>query len=129
MPGRSIIPSLKLGNYLSVQAHKPCSISHKNAKNRLCYIPSAVVRVCASVPDQFIDVRLESYSTDRHTDRPLGKHNTSPRTCVGYEYYIKETHSSGVTKTCALSPNCPLLHKCFMSLNSRASVQLFYISL
>ena len=27
-PVRSIISSLKLGNYLSVQAHKPCSISH-----------------------------------------------------------------------------------------------------
>ena len=26
-PVRSIIPSLKLGNYPSVQAHKPCSIS------------------------------------------------------------------------------------------------------
>ena len=28
-PVRSIIPSLKLGDYLSVQAHKPCSISHR----------------------------------------------------------------------------------------------------
>ena len=27
-PVRSIIPSLKLGDYLSVQAHTPCSISH-----------------------------------------------------------------------------------------------------
>ena len=27
-PVRLIIPSLKLGDYLSVQAHKPCSISH-----------------------------------------------------------------------------------------------------
>ena len=27
-PVRSIIPSLKLGDYLSVQAHKQCSISH-----------------------------------------------------------------------------------------------------
>ena len=27
-PVRSIITSLKLGDYLSVQAHKPCSISH-----------------------------------------------------------------------------------------------------
>ena len=27
-PVRSIIPSLKLGDYLSVQTHKPCSISH-----------------------------------------------------------------------------------------------------
>ena len=27
-PVRSITPSLKLGDYLSVQAHKPCSISH-----------------------------------------------------------------------------------------------------
>ena len=27
-PVRSIIPSLKLGDYLSVQAHKPCSIYH-----------------------------------------------------------------------------------------------------
>ena len=34
-PVRSIIPkfdnSLKLGDYLSVQAHKPCSISHIRA--------------------------------------------------------------------------------------------------
>ena len=29
-PVRSIIPELKLGDYLSVQAHKPCSISHLN---------------------------------------------------------------------------------------------------
>ena len=29
-PVRSTIPSLKLGDYLSVQAHKPCSISHLN---------------------------------------------------------------------------------------------------
>ena len=27
-PVRSIIPSLKRGDYLAVQAHKPCSISH-----------------------------------------------------------------------------------------------------
>ena len=27
-PVRSTIPSLKLGDYLSVQAHKPCSVSH-----------------------------------------------------------------------------------------------------
>ena len=27
-PVRSIIPSLKLGDYISVQGHKPCSISH-----------------------------------------------------------------------------------------------------
>ena len=27
-PVRSIIPSLRLGDYLSVQAHKPCAISH-----------------------------------------------------------------------------------------------------
>ena len=27
-PVRSIIPSLKLEDYLSVQTHKPCSISH-----------------------------------------------------------------------------------------------------
>ena len=26
-PVRSLIPSLKLGDYLSVQVHKPCSIS------------------------------------------------------------------------------------------------------
>ena len=33
-PVRSIIPSLKLGDYLSVQAHKPCSISHIKATRR-----------------------------------------------------------------------------------------------
>ena len=31
-PVRSIIPSLKLGDYLSVQAHKPCSISHLSTR-------------------------------------------------------------------------------------------------
>ena len=30
-PVRSIIPSLKLGDYLSVQAQKPCSISHSDS--------------------------------------------------------------------------------------------------
>ena len=37
-PVRSIIPSLKLGDYLSVQAHKPRSIPHltKNIKPRFC---------------------------------------------------------------------------------------------
>ena len=29
-PVRSIIPSLKLGDYLPVQAHNPCSISHRD---------------------------------------------------------------------------------------------------
>ena len=33
-PVRSIIPSLKLGDYLSVQAHNPCSISHLVLVNR-----------------------------------------------------------------------------------------------
>ena len=33
-PVRSIIPSLKLGDYLSVQAHKPSSISHLNMYSR-----------------------------------------------------------------------------------------------
>ena len=36
-PVRSIIPSLKLGDYLSVQAHKPCSISHLEALSQLAY--------------------------------------------------------------------------------------------
>ena len=30
---RSIIPELKFGDYLSVQAHKPCSISHLFTKS------------------------------------------------------------------------------------------------
>ena len=36
-PVRSIIPSLKLGDYLSVQAHKPCSISHVSAFSK-CFV-------------------------------------------------------------------------------------------
>ena len=34
-PVRSIIHSLKLGDYLSVQAHKPCSISHLFAQKKI----------------------------------------------------------------------------------------------
>ena len=46
-PVRSIIPSLKLGSlklgdYLSVQAHKPCSISHLNRD-------LAAITYCASL--------------------------------------------------------------------------------
>ena len=33
-PVRSIIPSLNLGDYLSVVAHKPCSISHLCSKHK-----------------------------------------------------------------------------------------------
>ena len=36
-PVLSIIPSLKLGDYLSVQAHKPCSISHLYITNAKQY--------------------------------------------------------------------------------------------
>ena len=35
-PVRSMIPSLKLGDYLSVQAHNPCSISHKEHSDLRC---------------------------------------------------------------------------------------------
>ena len=43
---RSIIPSLKLGDYLSVQADKPCSISHVYNINRCrtnCFLTLRVV--------------------------------------------------------------------------------------
>ena len=36
-PVRSIIPSLKLGDYLSVQAHKPCSVSHIDLVYNICF--------------------------------------------------------------------------------------------
>ena len=34
-PVRSIIPSLELEDYLSVQAQKPCSISHLNTSQMI----------------------------------------------------------------------------------------------
>ena len=37
-PVRSIIPSLKLGDYLSVQAHRPCSISHREHYLQLKFV-------------------------------------------------------------------------------------------
>ena len=41
-PVRSIIPSLKLDDYLSIQAHKSCSISHldSNMKTRILSVLS-----------------------------------------------------------------------------------------
>ena len=43
-PVRLIIPSLKLGDYLSVQAHKPCSISHLNVKiNQNSFLAKRIV--------------------------------------------------------------------------------------
>ena len=56
-PVRSIIPSLKLGDYLSVQAHKPCSISlllrvtrlkpsAKTDRKTLCYLAFINVSDC-----------------------------------------------------------------------------------
>ena len=40
-PVRSIIPSLKLGDYLSVQAHKPCSISHLSISYSVLFLVTA----------------------------------------------------------------------------------------
>ena len=42
-PVRSIIHSLKLGDYLSVQAHKPCSISHLFAQKKIDFLSSKVM--------------------------------------------------------------------------------------
>ena len=39
----------------------------------------------------------------------MGKHNTRKFFVAGYEYCLSVTHSSGITKTCALSHNYPLL--------------------
>ena len=39
----SIIHSLKLGDYLSVQAHKPCSISHLFAQKKIDFLSSKVM--------------------------------------------------------------------------------------
>ena len=37
-PVRPIIPSLKLGDYFSVQAYKPCAISHLNNKFNVLWL-------------------------------------------------------------------------------------------
>ena len=49
VPERSIIPSLKLGDYLSVQAHKPCYISHLNMFGLLHRRTSSRACVCVCV--------------------------------------------------------------------------------
>ena len=55
VPVRSIIPLLKLGDYLSVQAHKPCSIPHimydtmGKVKN---YSPDPTISVALLLQDQ-----------------------------------------------------------------------------
>ena len=43
-PVQSIIPSLKLGDYLSVQAHKQCSISHLNVPVKLYQVENSKAR-------------------------------------------------------------------------------------
>ena len=40
---RSIIHSLKLGDYLSIQANKPCSISHLFAQKKINFLSSKVM--------------------------------------------------------------------------------------
>ena len=47
-PVRSIIPSLKLGDYFSVQAHKPCSISHliRRCVMKVCQTDNISARTC-----------------------------------------------------------------------------------
>ena len=37
----------------------------------------------------------------------VGKTIPRHKRVAGYDYCISETHSTGVTKTCALFPNCP----------------------
>ena len=51
-PVRSIIPSLKLGDYLSVQAHKPCSISHVTDPVKQC---SNISMLCEVIMELLLD--------------------------------------------------------------------------
>lgn len=53
-------------------------------------------------------LRLESYPTDGQTNTQIDVGKTIPRhmRVAGYEYCTPETHSTGVTKTCALFPDC-----------------------
>ena len=44
-PVRSIIPSLKLGDYLSVQAHNPWSISHLVSHNESYHVLKNFLKV------------------------------------------------------------------------------------
>ena len=45
-PVRSIIPSLKLGDYLSVQAHNPCSIPHVNVlRKRINFTEGVIITI------------------------------------------------------------------------------------
>ena len=52
-PVRSIIPELKLGDYLSVQAHKPCSISHRDSV--IIFLTCSCVKSDMTVP--LVDLR------------------------------------------------------------------------
>ena len=65
-PVRSTIPSLKLGDYLSVQAHKPCSISHLFTLLIIAGRSACVILFGHSVI--FLVVLLASYS---HSDEFL----------------------------------------------------------
>ena len=55
-PVRSIIPSLKLGDYLSVQAHKPCSISHLFSETE----------VLIRLPDGFTCISMKRSAKKQH---------------------------------------------------------------
>ena len=76
-PVRSIIPSLKLGDYLSIQAHKPCSISHKEnhaalkhvkKKNNSCSFKNYVnlFDVDAFFVHEFPPIVFKRFSTRLH---------------------------------------------------------------
>ena len=61
-PVRSIIPSLELGDYLSVQAHKPCSISHLLYAKTVWFLPKKYEEVCsAKAPLIFFSAKLSAF--------------------------------------------------------------------
>ena len=51
-PVRSIIPSLKLEDYISVQAHKLCSISQLTQYNKGRAEPVVKIEIMASMNDR-----------------------------------------------------------------------------
>ena len=94
-PVRSIIPSLKLGDYLSVQAHKPCSISHlyihlifvEQIKQRhpqeLLDASMATCKICHTFTNLNVSTKCAKISKDYHKEETK-RNKGEKRACLQF---------------------------------------------
>ena len=85
VPVRSIIPELKLGDYLALQAHKPCSVSHLLAKTLTLLVRFSFNRLVETFFTITLKYIIKIYS---HRQQVQSVNNINPKMSIHKIWHI-----------------------------------------